>query len=110
MGGKYLKTVYFVDGYFPGSSQSEVKNFVEGFKANFREEPIYLSAQAFDAANIFIQSILEGASNRIKMKESLNTIKDFPGVTGKTTFLPSGESEKNIFALTVKRKKIVQEN
>lgn len=110
LGGKYLKTVYFVDGYYPASHQSEVQQFVQEFKANFGEEPVYLSAQAFDAANIFIKNILAGAKNRIKMHESLKLVKDFPGVTGKTTLLPSGDSEKIIFALTVKRKKIVQEN
>lgn len=110
MGGKYLKTVYFVDGYYPDSHRIEVQKFVQDFKANFGEEPAQLSAQAFDAANIVITNVLAGADNRIKMKESLKTIKNFPGVTGKTTLLPSGDSEKNIFALTVKRKKIVQQN
>ena len=51
-----------------------------------------------------------GVDNRIKMKERLNSVKDFPGVTGMTTLLPSGDSEKNIFALTVKKNKIVQQN
>lgn len=110
MGGKYLTNVYFVDGYYPDSHQVEVQNFVRDFKANFGEEPAYLSAQAFDAANIVIKNALAGAGNRIKMKESLKTVKNFPGVTGNTTLLPSGDSEKNIFALTVKRKKIVQQN
>ena len=110
MGGKHLETVYFVDGYYPDSHQSEVRQFVQEFKTNFGEEPVYLSAQAFDAANIFIKIIRAGADNRIKMRENLKIVKNFPGVTGKTTLLPSGDSEKNIFALTIKRKKIVQEN
>ncbi|MBT3922589.1 MAG: ABC transporter substrate-binding protein [Nitrospina sp.] len=110
LGGKYLKSVYFVDGFYPESHQLEVQRFVQEFKTNFGEEPLYLSAQAFDAANIFIKNILAGAENRVKMWGKLKRVKDFPGVTGKTTLLPSGDSEKNIFALTVKRKKIVQEN
>jgi ABC-type branched-subunit amino acid transport system substrate-binding protein len=110
MGGKYLTNVYFVDGFYPDSHHVEVQKFVRDFKANFGEEPGYLSAQSFDAANIIINNILAGAGNRIKMKESLKAVKNFPGVTGNTTLLPSGDSEKNIFALTVKRKKIVQQN
>ncbi len=110
MGGKYLKTVYFVDGYYPDSHQVEVKKFIQDFKSNFGEDPVYLSAQAFDAANIVIKNILAGADNRIKLKEGLKKVKNFPGVTGKTTLLPSGDSEKNIFVLTVKRGKIVQQN
>jgi ABC-type branched-subunit amino acid transport system substrate-binding protein/TolA-binding protein len=110
IGGKYLTNVYFVDGFYPDSHHLEVQKFVHDFKANFGEEPGYLSAQSFDAANIMINNILAGAGNRIKMKESLKTVKNFRGVTGNTTLLPSGDSEKNIFALTVKRKKIVQQN
>jgi branched-chain amino acid transport system substrate-binding protein len=110
MGGKYLKTVYFVDGYYSDSDRIEVQKFVRDFRTNFGEEPNYLSAQAFDAANIVINSILAGVDNRIKMKESLGIVENFPGVTGKTTILESGDSQKNIFALTVKRKKIVQQN
>ncbi len=110
MGGKHLETVYFVDGYYPDSHQSEVRQFVQEFKTNFGEEPVYLSAQAFDAANIFIKIIRAGADNRIKMRENLKIVKNFPGVTGKTTLLPSGDSEKKIFALTIKRKKIIQKN
>ena len=110
MGGKHLETVYFVDGYYPDSHQSEVRQFVQEFKTNFGEEPVYLSAQAFDAANIFIKIIRAGADNRIKMWENLKIVKNFPGVTGKTTLLPSGDSEKKIFVLTIKRKKIIQKN
>jgi ABC-type branched-subunit amino acid transport system substrate-binding protein len=75
MGGKHLKKVYFVDGYYPNSDQSEVRQFVQEFKSNFGEEPVYLSAQAFDAANIFIKIIRAGADNRIKMRENLNIEK-----------------------------------
>jgi len=110
MGGKYLKKVSFVAGYYPDSQRVEVRRFVRDFKSNFGEDPNYLSAQAFDAANIVIKNILMGVDNRIKMKERLNSVKDFPGVTGMTTLLPSGDSEKNIFALTVKKNKIVQQN
>ncbi len=110
MSGKHLETVYFVDGYYPDSHQPEVRQFVQEFKTNFGEEPVYLSAQAFDAANIFIKIIRAGADNRIKMWENLKIVKNFPGVTGKTTLLPSGDSEKKIFVLTIKRKKIIQKN
>ena len=110
MGGKYLKKVSFVAGYYPNSQRVEVQRFVRDFKSNFGEDPSYLSAQAFDAANIMIKNILMGVDNRIKMKKRLNSVKDFPGITGMTTLLPSGDSEKNIYALTVQKNKIVQQN
>ena len=42
--------------------------------------------------------------------QKLLKIKNYPGVTGETDITISGDSEKNIFALTVRRKKIVEEN
>lgn len=83
---------------------------MELFQKNYGELPSNFSAQAYDAAGIFFESIRSGADNRIKLRDSLVKVKNYPGVTGKTRMLKSGDSEKNIFTLTVKRKKIVEEN
>jgi branched-chain amino acid transport system substrate-binding protein len=110
MGGKFLKSVYFVDGFYSDSHQVRVRQFVELFQNNYGEPPSHFSAQAYDAAGIFFKSITSGANNRLKLRDSLVKVKNYPGVTGKTSMLESGDSEKNIFTLTVKRKKIVEEN
>jgi ABC-type branched-subunit amino acid transport system substrate-binding protein len=110
MGGKFLKSIYFVDGFYSDSHQMKVKEFVEQFQNNYGELPSQLSGQAFDAAGIIFKSIVSGADNRLKLRDSLVKVKNYPGVTGKTNILESGDSEKRIFALTVKKKKIVEEN
>ena len=110
MGGKFLKSIYFVDGFYSDSNQIRVRRFVEQFENNYGETPSNLSAQAYDAAGIIFKSINSGANNRLKIKEILIKVKNYPGVTGKTSLLESGDSEKNIFALTVRKKKIVEEN
>jgi branched-chain amino acid transport system substrate-binding protein len=110
MGGKFLKSVFFVDGFYSDSHRVRVRKFVDIFEKNYGELPSHFSAHAYDAAGIFFKSIMSGADNRLKLRDSLVRIKNYPGVTGKTSMLESGDSEKNIFALTVKRKKIVEEN
>ena len=110
MVGKYLKSNYFVDGFYLDSHQDEVKSFVEQFQNNYGESPSHLSAQAYDAAGIIFKSIISGADNRLKLRDSLIMVNNYPGVTGKTNLLESGDSEKNIFALTVRKKKIVEGN
>jgi len=110
MGGKFLKSVYFVDGFYLDSQKARVRNFVKRFQDNYGDSPSHLSAQAYDAAGILFKSIISGADNRLKLRDSLVKVKNYPGVTGKTSMLESGDSEKYIFALTVKRKKIVEEN
>ena len=110
MVGKYLKSNYFVDGFYLDSHQDGVKSFVEQFQNNYGESPSHLSAQAYDAAGIIFKSIISGADNRLKLRDSLIMVNNYPGVTGKTNLLKSGDSEKNIFTLTVRKKKIVEEN
>jgi len=110
MGGKFLKSVFFVDGFYSDSHKVRVRKFVELFQKNYGEPPSHFSAHAYDAAGIFFKSIVSGADNRLRLRDSLVKVKNYPGVTGKTSMLKSGDSEKDIFALTVKRKKIVEEN
>ncbi len=110
MGGKFLKSIYFVDGFYSDSRQMKVKEFVKQFQNNYGELPSQLSGQAFDAAGIIFESIVSGANNRLRLRDSLIKVKNYPGVTGKTNIMASGDSEKRIFALTVKKKKIVEEN
>ena len=109
--GKHLRNKgIFVDGFFVHSPEKRVKEFVKKFKANFGEEPTILSAQAFDAAKIILQLVGDEAKTRTKIKNQLQLVENFPGVSGKTTILSSGDSEKTLFPLKIKGKKIVPAN
>jgi ABC-type branched-subunit amino acid transport system substrate-binding protein/outer membrane protein assembly factor BamD (BamD/ComL family) len=107
IGGKYLRRAFFVDGYFPNAPEKEVRAFVGSFKATFGDEPTIYSAQSYDATKIILELIRKGAKNRVQVKSQLYTIKDFPGVSGKTSILSSGESEKSLFPLKFKGERIV---
>ncbi len=106
--GNYLQSGLFVDGFFAGSEQENVQKFVKQFKTTFGGDPSIYSAQSYDTAGIYIHIIGEGASNRLAVHERLKEITDYPGVSGKTSILPTGDSKKDLFTLKVKRKKIVE--
>jgi ABC-type branched-subunit amino acid transport system substrate-binding protein len=106
--GKYIKEGFFVDGFFANSNRLGVQKFVEAFQTTFGKEPTLHAAQAYDSANIIIQGILEGADNRIKLKKRLNGVKNYPGISGTTTLLPTGDSEKKLFTLRIKNRKVQQ--
>jgi len=106
--GNYLQSGHFVDGFFAGSRQKDVQSFVKRFKTTFGGDPSIYSAQAYDSAGIYIQIIGEGASNRLEVRERLKEITDYPGVSGKTSILSTGDSEKDMFILQVIRKKIIE--
>lgn len=98
----YLKTVLFVDGFYVNSQNERTVKFVDMFLSTFGQNPTIHSAQSYDAANIFATFIKDGVLNRLGVLERLRALKDFPGVSGDTTILPSGDSIKSLVKLTVK--------
>jgi len=107
---RYLRTATFVDGFFIGSERARTREFVEIFRSTFGEDPTILSAQAFDVARIYMKLVREGADNRLKIKKRLHSVHNFPGVSGATTILPSGDVDKTLAKLRVKRGKIIEVN
>jgi ABC-type branched-subunit amino acid transport system substrate-binding protein len=107
---RYLKSAIFVDGFFINSEHARTRNFVTNFRSSFGEDPTILSAQAFDVATIYLKLIREGAVNRLKIKQRLHSVQAFPGVSGATTILPSGDVDKTLSKLKVSKGEIVELN
>ena len=105
----YLKTVLFVDGFYANSLNERTVAFVDMFLSTFGQNPTIHSAQSYDAANIFVTFIKDRAFNRLDVLERLRALKDFPGVSGDTTILPSGDSLKSLVKLTVKEGDIAEQ-
>jgi ABC-type branched-subunit amino acid transport system substrate-binding protein/outer membrane protein assembly factor BamD (BamD/ComL family) len=97
----YLKNVLFVDGFYFNSQNERTVKFVDLFLSTFGQNPTIHSAQSFDAANIFVKLVQEGAFNRLDLLKGLNSLRNFPGVSGDTTILPSGDSVRSLVKLTV---------
>lgn len=110
IGEHYVEGAIFVDGFFAGSPSPEVKAFVENFRLTFGTEPDILAAQAYDAAGLILKVLKEGASSREQLREGLLTIQGYPGASGTTTITETGEAQKNLFLLMVRRGKIEQIN
>ncbi len=106
--GNYLKTGFFVDGFFADSKKPKVQKFVNAFKSNFGGAPGLYSAQAYDGAQILIEMIKKGAQNRLQIAEQLQSLRNYPGVSGQTSISSSGDSEKQLFTLQVQNRKISQ--
>ena len=74
--------------WFPGKDAANVKNFVASYKAKFKKDPDQFAAQSYDALKIMALALEKSGSktDRKKLRDSLASIKDFPGVTGKFAF------------------------
>ncbi len=103
-GGDAVNGVIFSSPVFdPNSSEKNIKLFVKEFKNKFGVQPDVWSAHGYDALLLVLQAIKDSHSiNSIKIKDSLYKIKNFPGVSGKTTFDKNGDVIKEARFLIVK--------
>ena len=90
--------------WFPGKEDAGVKKFVAAYKERFKKEPDQFAAQAYDALKIMAAALEKSGSNtdRKKLRDSLTTIKDFPGVTGKFAFDAKRNPAMDVTVLIVK--------
>jgi len=97
LAGNAAEGVVFARPYYDPSSQDpKIKAFVERFKTEYGIDPGVYAAHAYDAANIVLQIIRGGATTAAAIKDALYKTKDFPGVTGSTTFDTNGDVVKPI--------------
>lgn len=100
--GKFVEGSIFVDGFFAGSEQADTRAFVDEYRRLYGKAPGLLEAQAYDSAMIFL-ALLRQAKPRTReeFRAALAAVRDFPGASGRTSFLPSGEAHKELFIITV---------
>lgn len=84
--------------FLPNSPKPEVKAFVEEWVKARGSEPGQFPAQAFDAVNIMLEAVVKTypKTTRASVRDALAATKDFPGVTGSTTFGPDREPVKSL--------------
>lgn len=109
--GRFVEGAVFVDGFFRYSPYPFVEEFVNRYFEKYGEEPSILEAQGFDVANILL-TLLDRPNVRTReaLRLAMAQLKNYPGVTGGTTFNLQGDAEKVLFLLQVQNGNIVQIN
>ena len=111
LGSQFVEGAIFVDGFYRYSPSPVVQEFVQHYFEKYGEEPSILEAQGYHAATILL-SILDRSDIRTRqeLRHALAGMRNYPGVTGMTTFTPGGDAEKVLFLLQVQNGSIVQIN
>jgi branched-chain amino acid transport system substrate-binding protein len=86
-----------------------VADFAAAYEEEFGGAPGTYAAEAYDAANIFLDGIAEGIDNREDMLTFINEY-DEPGITKQLTFDETGEpADVHVYAYTVEKGEIVSD-
>jgi branched-chain amino acid transport system substrate-binding protein len=92
LAGGAAEGVVFVQPYFDRQSTDSVtRAFVQTYEKRFNVEAGVYAAHAYDAAMVICEMILAGKTTAYEIQQGLLALKNFPGVTGKTTFIEGGD-------------------
>jgi branched-chain amino acid transport system substrate-binding protein len=110
-GGAYVEGAVFVDGFFRHSDYPFVKDFVNRCFEKYGEEPTILEAQGYDGAGILLSLAARAdVRSREDLRNALSIMRNYPGLTGATSFDLDGDARKVLFLLQVRDGAIVQIN
>jgi branched-chain amino acid transport system substrate-binding protein len=99
--GRHAEGAVIVDGFYPENQEPAVKAVVDAYRSAYQDEPDILSAQAYDAAAIVLSLLAVKKDTPAAIKEGLLNLKDFPGISGSTSFPGNGEAQKKLFLIRI---------
>lgn len=94
---------YFTGHYSPDDSRPEVQDWINRYRAKYGSQPDVFAALGYDSTIILLKAIeTAGSSDPARIKEALQNLKDFPAVTGNTSFGQDGNPIKPAVIFHVK--------
>lgn len=85
------------------SNERNISKFIEDYQAKYGSKPDATAGHGYDAANIMLQAIRMASYDISKVKEQFYKIKEFPGVTGNTTFDDHGDVAKPVMIKKIEK-------
>jgi branched-chain amino acid transport system substrate-binding protein len=94
--------VFTAPAFDPDSQDPAVRNFAAAFQKEYGDKPDIWAAQAYDAARIVLKCLRAGASSGPEIRTMIAGIKNFEGVSGRTSFDANGDVQKPLRFMTVR--------
>ncbi|MBS3732168.1 MAG: ABC transporter substrate-binding protein, partial [Desulfobacterales bacterium] len=102
--GYQIRDAVIPEGFFSQSRRGPVSEFVSDFTDVYEYTPDFMEAVSYDTAMILCGQISrKDVTTRPALQQALAEMPPFEGVTGRTEFLDTGEADKSIYLLNVKR-------
>ncbi len=103
--GTHAEGAVFPDGVYPESEDPAIKSVADAYRSAYQDDLDILAAQAYDAAAMVLSLLKDKKDTPAAIREGLLSMKDFPGISGATTFSGSGEAQKKLFLIRIERGK-----
>jgi branched-chain amino acid transport system substrate-binding protein len=103
--GQYADGAVFPDGFFRESQDPAIKAVTDAYRAAYQEDMDILAAQSYDAADLVLAQLKDKKDTPTAIRDGLLATKDFPGISGVTSFLGNGEAQKKLFLIKIENGK-----
>jgi branched-chain amino acid transport system substrate-binding protein len=99
--GDDCKGYFFSSHYAAEGATGATKAFIDEYAAKYGKTPDDVAALTWDSLGLMIQAVKDTGglsgdvkADRVKVKDALVAVKDYPGITGGMTFNADGDPEK----------------
>jgi ABC-type branched-subunit amino acid transport system substrate-binding protein len=82
LAGRHVDGAVFPSGFIAGSTQPQLMEFQAAYQRAFERTPGYLAAQSYDATQLVVRALLEGADERDEVAKRLRRGTLHAGVSG----------------------------
>ncbi len=101
-----LNGAIFTESAFdPNANQEIIKSYQAEYQKRYGEKSEVWAATFYDAVKIFALAVEKAGTDPDKLREALIGIRDYPGISGNTTFLPNGDVVKPVNIKIIKNGK-----
>ncbi|MCA9554304.1 MAG: penicillin-binding protein activator [Myxococcales bacterium] len=106
--GRNVENALFTDGFFPEADDKVVAEFVNAYQKAYRRTPrLYPEALFWDSARMLGQVLrTQHPTTREALRAGLSGLRDFPGVSGPTSFGGANDAKRPVRILTIKNGRI----
>ncbi|MEW6674262.1 MAG: ABC transporter substrate-binding protein [Thermodesulfobacteriota bacterium] len=109
MAREYVQRAIIPAGFFAEGESEKVRAFVKSFQETFGEAPGFIEAISFDTASILFElTSRKNILSRTALRNALVETKDYPGVTGLTTFESNGDVQKQLNLLGIRGNRFIE--
>lgn len=96
-------SIYYSSPYFDIERNDEdTKLFVKTYNQKYSQKPDIAASLGYDVAMILLDALQKINFDVSKLNISLYSIKDYDGITGKTSFDKNGDVQKSIYVKQIK--------
>lgn len=100
--GSAVEGLLLTSNFLSANPAEKVQNFVKEYKNAYGVEPDQFAAVAYDSLGLIIEALKTSGADRSKLRDALASIKDYDGVTGKTSFNENRDVVKDLTLMEIK--------